>query len=158
MCIQLNVQINLLIKLLYLQGILGSVQRDVFAFFHHIQCVVLHVENLEQFLHQQGTAWISSINKDIRVDFSRLKKHGHNLILEHTVVLEIIVTRQIFGQSYLFRDEDICLYKDFPHEQLVYPAIFFQHEMPNSSCTLFYLLQHVDIYLSDENLTARVRA
>ena len=46
--------------------------------------------------------------------------------------------------KYIYPNEDLCLFKDFPHKQLVIPSIFSLEEI-ECSCTLIWLMQNYKI-------------
>ena len=50
---------------------------------------------------------------------------------------------------YMYPDEDLCLFDNFPHKQLVIPSFAISDDVTNfeCSCTLTWLIQNHKIYL-----------
>ena len=133
------------INVLILQGIIYDIQVDFFYSFKNVRCVTLSNENLKSFLHV-GLKWLNYLNKNIRVNLSSLDKSAQ--IMSHSVILEIFGTQKIFTKPYNFPNEDLCLFKDFPHQRLVYPAIYLEGPNFKCSCTVIWLIQYSHIYLN----------
>lgn len=102
-------------------GKIKKIHNDV---FHQMKMIrEFHFQNiyLRHIMHTSGIDWLKSLNRDVNVDtekdidFNRLKYNG---IIIKVVVIECIVSISP-PLIDLFPDEDFCLYKDFPINQLV---------------------------------------
>ena len=67
-------------------------------------------------------------------------------------ILQIFETKSYFTRIYTYPNEDFCVFKNFPHEKLIYPSIIFAENEFECSCTIFWLIQYFKFYLN-ENLT-----
>ena len=50
-----------------------------------------------------------------------------------------------FNIFYTYPNEDFCLFKYFPHENLVFPAIGVINQKITCTCTILYLIKHSEI-------------
>ena len=139
------------IKTLVVQGLVYDMQTDLFAHFKKVKCVSLIIENIETFLHSGGTKWMSYLNRDLNVDLSQLNKSQH--VFNSVIVLQIMgsgANKLLFNRGYVFPDKDICLFKEFPHKQLVYPGIFFEKETFKCTCTVIWLIRYTNVYRTSD--------
>ena len=143
----LNTLVFKKVLVVILQGIIYGIQTDLFTRFRDINCVSLSVDNHEQFLHG-GTSWMSSLNSDLDVNLTISLKFRD--ILARTIVLESLPKKKVFSSAYTYPNEDICMFKNFPHKQLVYPALVFEKQVPACSCTIIWLMQYSNIYLNND--------
>ena len=142
----LNKQVFRHIRYLALNGFIHGIEEDLFANFVDLQYVSLSIENLRKFLHLFSLKWLNSINKYINVDFYVKQEN----LLNQVKIVKFNECVSIFLKSYDYPDEDICLFQHFPHNQLVYPSIMLENEIPSCSCTIIWLIQHSDIYLTSD--------
>ena len=133
---------------LIIHGIIYDIQTDFFDFFKEIRCIILSIENIQNFLHS-GTKWMNYLNKDIHLNVSIPSNAIHH-IMHRAIILELIGARNIFIKTYDYPNEDICLFKDFPHQQLVYPSIFLENANSKCSCTVIWLIQYSHVYLNKD--------
>jgi hypothetical protein len=141
------------VRHLYIWGILYSIQTDLFSNFQYLNFICLDLENLKQLLHNSN-GWLKYINSNIKVDFNNISDVNNKLI--NTVILQINLKdgridnpdrKTVFNRVYLFPDEDFCLFKDFPHYNLVYP-IFSSSLKIECTCTVLWLIQFSKYYLN----------
>ena len=57
--------------------------------------------------------------------------------------------------TYIYPDEDLCLFEHFPHEQLVIPSVALIDDEEICSCTLIWLMKNYKIYSSRTSLKLR---
>lgn len=99
----------------------------------------LELNNFDLFFKKSDLEWLQSLNSDQSMG-SEFK-----LVLRDT------------NRSYEYPDEDFCLFKNFPHEKLVFPIIH-SRESLNCSCTLLWLLKNSANYSDQvEIMTLSVR-
>ena len=55
----------------------------------------------------------------------------------------------IFNNDYYYPDEDLCLFKDFPHKQLIYPSIV-SEKQKECTCTIIWLVKYFNFYLKSD--------
>jgi len=162
----LNVNLFQNVKVLYLIGVLESIETELFANFSHLKSIEFKINNLNEIFHQD-TKWMSYLNRNIRVNLSSASEISRKIHLKEMFILAIYSAKrfQSFVELYSYPNEDICLFKDFPHSHLVF-ALIFPYEKLNCTCTLKWLYLYTtylhnktvndnysffDIYASSEN-------
>ena len=134
------------LMVLYFAGIIYSVEDGLFNHLRKLRLVIVSVDNLREFFHA-GTRWITQMNFDLNVDLNNRTE-----FLMHStqrIVLQLYEKSTFFNRAYTYPDEDICLYKDFPHRQLIYPSII-PGKLVKCSCTIMWLLKYSGLYLDDD--------
>ena len=76
---------------------------------------ILQVNNMVKFLHS-GTKWMTHLNENFNSE--------NNARL---FILRLVYTKEMvsFDTIYEYPNEDLCLFKEFPHRQLVIPLFPF---------------------------------
>jgi hypothetical protein len=137
------------LKFLIIKGNLEQFDENLFENFKEISFISVKSDDLINFFHR-GTKWLNSINKNLNVSLSSLdfRKNIHKLVSVEFAVQSFL----FFNKFYTFPDEDICLFKNFPHSQLVLPLMVFDNTKFNPhefSCTLAWLVQYYPFYFSN---------
>ena len=133
------------VRVLHLFGVIYHIQVDLFDAFKQLRLVKLRSDpNLKYIFHQVGTKWIHGLNRHIRVDLGDQRAFRANV--DRAINLQF--SHDSTQISYSFPDEDICLFRDFPHTQLVFPSFEFSTPVP-CSCTLIWLVQYYALYASN---------
>jgi hypothetical protein len=136
-----NVFANL--KIIYLHGIITGIDESLFESFKKLRLLLVNTENFRTFFYQAGTKWINAINSDIKLKVNdNIKPYEDRIV---TLVLHD--ETKPLKQVYAYPDEDICLFKNFPHLQLVYPVIMIEDQF-ECSCSLAWLTQFYRSYKS----------
>ena len=143
----MNILIFRNIKVLILRGIVHGIHTELLGSLKVIESIILGIHNWRSFF-QSGTKWMNYLNKDIKVNLSSISVRKN--ILNKVKLIEMLAPYKIFGNTYDYPNEDICLFKDFPHNQLVYPVIQLDKETYTCSCTLIWLIQFSKIYLNKD--------
>jgi len=94
----------------------------------------LELNNFQEFI-QTIDDWMLSLNSNISVDLTLqtdIDKNKQN---------EMYIKLTDLKKQYTYSDKDFCLFKNFPHEKLVYPIINTKSDL-ECSCTLLWLLQY----------------
>ena len=115
-------------KLTYLvvSGSPYQIQVNLFEKFNQLEYLTLNIDNLQTFLHY-GIEWSLHLNNA-----------NHKHIILH--MSEISFSKK---SQYLYPDEDLCLFKMFPHKQLVIPSLdIVLSENVTCSCTIIWLIQN----------------
>jgi hypothetical protein len=139
------------IKYLVIKGNLETFEEDLFENFLEISLITMISDDFINFFHR-GTKWLNSINKNLNVSYNN--KHSLIQNTKRLVSVEIAVINGLyFNRFYTFPNEDICLFKNFPHSQLVLPLIVFdpaKFDSGDCSCTLIWLQQYYKYYFSSD--------
>jgi hypothetical protein len=122
-CVNLNPFAFKTLKYLSIKGNLEHFDENLFENFKEISFISVKSDDLINFFHR-GTKWINSINRHLNVTLNLEKSLDLRQNLNRLVSLEFVVKSWLlFNQFYTFPNEDICLFKNFPHSQLVLPLI-----------------------------------
>ena len=142
------------LRILLIDGLVEKIDPDLFErnTFKSLRLISFSTQNLKEIFYS-GTKWMSHLNKNVRV--YREKEFYMQKNLDRSIFLEFIQYEfSIINRIYSFPNEDICLFKNFPHAQLVLPVIVL-NQMIECSCTLIWLIQH-SIHLSVDNFTSYI--
>ena len=111
------------LKALLIFGNLEHIEANLFENFKEMRFIALQSSELINFFHR-GTKWLNSINRNLSVNLSKNSELSQNVY--RLVSLEFSVQScHLFNKYYTFPNEDICLFKNFPHSQLVIPLFIF---------------------------------
>ena len=148
-----NLSSNLLDKFVFkniyifriLKSFLRDVQNDLFKSFSYLRIIEIQAYNFMEFVqftlnnNSNNTSWLSYLNINISVDLTNQLDFNNNKEYKMQLYLTDL------NETYLYPEEDFCLFKDFPHSKLVVPKI---NTKPNleCTCTLLYLLKYKSLY------------
>ena len=148
----LNPYVFKTLNYLIINGNLEYVEEDLFENFNEIRYISIKSDSLVNFFHR-GTKWMNSLNKNLNISLEnqfQFRNNVHKLVSIEFQVLDWF----IFNEYYTFPNEDICLFRDFPHSQLVLPLlIFFPLKFNNDeecSCTVIWLVKNYKYYFYNE--------
>lgn len=127
--------------LVTLNGIVNSIEDDIFMSFKYLKMFHLRVQNIRN-LFQKRNQWLQYLNNDVDTSYLR---HDFNKIF--TLVIEQTHYNVSF---YTFPDEDLCYFKDFPHQKFVMPIFKPMPAAPiNVSCLYLFLIQYSNNYVNE---------
>ena len=107
------------LKYLIVKGSVEHFDDNLFENLNQIKQISIKSDSLINFFHR-GTKWINSINRNLYVN------PLNQVNIQRFVSIEFDVLNWLFfNKYYTFPNEDICLFKNFPHSQLVLPLIVF---------------------------------
>ena len=138
------------INRLIIWGVVESIQEDLFLHFKNLSFLFLNLDNFGSFLHKSDNKWMKHLNSDVKIDLENKNQVYKNL--EKSLKFEIYQSsnknnssKKSFGNAYMYPDEDFCLFKYFPHDQLVYTPIMSGDRL-QCTCTLIWLIQYINFY------------
>jgi hypothetical protein len=131
------------VKTLIINGICEEVQIDLFKYFHYLKLIQILPENFEEFLHS-GTQWMNSLNSNLNVNVANAVEFRKNSF--RLITLELIDTKDNLKIAYTFPDSDFCLFKNFPHSQMITPVIILGQSGLECTCSLVWLHQYWQRY------------
>jgi len=123
------------LKTLEIRGAPSTIQTTLFESFTNVEYIIFNIDNLRHFFHR-GIEFMSPLNRDLIVSVDRI------IIIQFNERINTHLTRK-----YIYPDEDLCLFKEFPHEKLVLPSINIYDEV-ECSCTLIWLVKKYKFYES----------
>lgn len=124
---------DLFMKTLYIgvTGILNGIQDNLFDYFPHLNNIDFIISNLRELFHG-GNKWMNGLN----VNSAGTLKKSLRLEFRHEKQM------RSFDSIYEYPDEDLCLFKEFPHERSVYPLIVPGKRL-ECTCTLYWLQANI---------------
>ena len=95
------------------------IQPDVFIRLTEVKYIELSNIYLRSLMHNSGMEWIKNINKDVDCDLENSTELEKNISKLKSIKLQCFDIGDSPLLVDIFPDEDFCLYKDFPVNQLV---------------------------------------
>jgi hypothetical protein len=119
---------------------LFDTRNDFFHYFRYLKSISLDLTNLkESLVKMDKNNFLTYLNYYLPVQTE----------LEHIPTANLNEQTEIlFSDSnklYEFGDEDLCLFRKFPHEKLVYPTVSSKEKL-ECSCTVIWLLRYSKFY------------
>ena len=134
-------------------GVIRSIENDVFKPFRHLNSIKFNPKFLLELIRRQGIEWIKRINDDLHINITDPESREAPLIENIYRLVEIEFQIDSYGDFELDNrldftyDEDFCLFKDFPFNQLIlFNVYIYQVNTSNLSCTTLWLIQYHHIY------------
>jgi hypothetical protein len=152
----INPQVFKYMEILYITGVLNDIQMDLFSFFDKIKLISINLYNLKELIHS-NYKWMSYINSKVAVTLSDPFNVRENI--GYAVLFQIIQKQNnfkenpfmvtTFNKAYTYPDEDFCIFKEFPHDHLVYPIIISSIRL-ECTCSIIWLIQYSKFYLKED--------
>ena len=139
------------IRELSINGVINGIEESVLKNFEYLQNLDLGIDNFKDFF-QNGNLWMKSLNFYVKYNLSShisSKVINANLFLLRCQYLKKHVS---FDLIYEYPDEDLCLFKYFPHDRLVYPILNPGKHL-ECTCTLKWLQLYSFIYTFKINIS-----
>ena len=122
---------------LEITGTVNSIESQLFSVFTRLQVFTLKISNFKDFFHRNHR-WMVQMNSGVSVDYKSIRQVKANLDKLFVLILVSLSHFLSFESVYTYRDEDLCLFKDFPHKSLVAPQVY-SARILNCTCTLKWL-------------------
>ena len=131
-------------SLIFYASTLFGIQSDLFASFSSLKYIELELLNFDQFI-RTDVSWMKYLNVNVTVDLTNQTDVNNNRENQMLLVLRDII------EKYEFPDQDFCLFRNFPHQKLVFPII---NSKPNldCNCTLLYLIQNKNLAVNGSQM------
>ena len=123
---------------------LYGLEADLFKNFFYLKLLEWSTSNIRNFFYTTQNKWINSI-KDLN------KKTGFDMGKFIKIVFSEDTTEFNFYETYVYPEEDFCLFVEFQHKSLLYTIVDPGHKI-NCSCTVVWILKYTEKYF-DVNLT-----
>ena len=132
-----------------LKGSVNSIDPYVFKPLTQLLSVGFETAHFRKLIHKNGIEWIKQINNHIHVnlsDYDNITSYFYNY--SKTLILSCEQYKHEERMSRVFPDEDFCIYKDYPFDQLV---LLFQvcnssmlpYISTDFSCTYLWLTEYI---------------
>lgn len=137
------------LKTLDINGAINLIESDLFKAFSNLGMIRIKTEHLRN-IFVRNNKWLDSLNTHVFVDL----RNNPPLSQLWKSVLLLVFYQVLSGVSvYKYPDEDLCYFRNFPHERLVIPVL--KPERASScSCTELFLTfdtirasKYIDHYL-----------
>ena len=129
-----------------LYGVVNNIQSEIFLNFNHLKYIDLQLDNFKEFFHNENK-WMKDLNylaKNLEMKKEEIK---YNLQYTFKIRFKYKLNRSLINHIYEYPDEDFCLFKHFPHDNLVLPIIITGKKIP-CSCTLLWLIKDYQYYFT----------
>ena len=123
-------------------GSINSIQEGLFSSFKKIRFLNFQLDDLKYFF-QTGIEWMKYLNEDLNVNIENNLEFRLNF--KRTIYQQFSENQSPFRKNYEYPSQDMCLFKDFPHRQLVYPLINPSKRI-ECSCTILWLIKYFKYY------------
>jgi hypothetical protein len=124
-----------------------EIDDDLFIPFKYLKEFELNVPDLSVFLKNSSQSWISSINADTQIDLTSVSQLTDQSNKNKQFKLKLWDE----SQNYMFQDEDLCYFSDFPHSKLIFPILEDNRDI-DCSCTVVWLTQYYPYFYDFNNL------
>lgn len=164
--IRLNLDENLLdpnvfknLNSLQITGNINSIQQNLFTKFSNIENFLFDGQNFRQQAHKTQLKWAKSINSDIKLNFSNVneifKKTNYfkflNILFRDPGNIDYGTHQSRFNLKNTFPDEDFCIYKDFPFDQLIFFRFdiynFYLESDQSLTCTFLWITHKLNLLI-----------
>jgi len=132
------------LTLLVITGIVDRVDEDIFKSLKMLTKVFFSMDNLGDFFHQEnGNKWMRHLNNNVRVNLENLTEIEEKILENKLMIISFDPNKALrsFNRVYTYPDEDFCLFKHFPHRNLVIPKLVVKTEF-ECTCTLKFLIRY----------------
>lgn len=123
---------------------LTCIEKNLFKdSFPNLSKLTLWLSNMGNFLNgsSDDNEWMKYLNFDVNINLTKnTSENDYQLINSNKK--QFILEFYDETDSYQYTDNDICLFKHFPHHKLVFPLIRTNNLVLNCTCTLVWLFQH----------------
>ena len=123
---------------------LTRIEENLLASFKNLRTITLDLHNFKDLIYNLN--WFRELNSD----FSNVNPVDADMFKSFQV--EILLGDRTM--NYEFSNEDLCLFKDFPHSKLVYPSLSTKVNL-TCSCTVMWLIQYYKYYQFRDRLETR---
>ena len=125
----LNVNLFRRVKMIRVNGVLNGIEEDLFKSFKFLKNIDFQINNFKEFFHA-GTKWMSHLNSGFNINLNKRPMFLIRFLYRKEMVS--------FDPIYVYPDEDLCLFAQFPHDRFIFP-ILVPGMMLNCTCTLKWL-------------------
>jgi hypothetical protein len=133
---------------LLLMGEINSIEKDIFKPFKKLKMIYLETIYFGK-LSRKGIEWISSINSDLHVNLSNRSELDLYVNQTTTIILFIYsISNNEIDKIKIFQDEDFCLFKNYPFDQLVFFQIAYikRYFSLKYTCTVQWIQKYLYLY------------
>ena len=125
---------------------LAYIQEDTFKNLKNVRKLEFNSVNIKELL-TRNRRWLKHLNYNMPVyDIDNLKLNASMA----SSIFQLIV---LIDDNWQFNEErDICLFRNFPHDKLVFPFLLFSQPTLPCTCTIYWLYKYFSKYQAIYNL------
>ena len=131
-----------------------SIYPDFFLNFKNVQNIQFRTHEFRSLIHQKGICWIKSINRDFNVNLSDELEMYEFFKNKYPVSILLVSYYTSYDKTMyeVFPEEDFCIYRDFPFNQMVILIQQIDNDInyklwnTKVSCTFLWLIQYYSRY------------
>lgn len=105
---------------------LSSISIELFTSLKNLYIIHFETIYFRKLIHRNGIEWIRGINRDLHVNLSNL----NDIIGNYKTIKHVFLTSSkglhIEPMSVVFPEEDFCVYKEYPFDQMVFTSQYCQ--------------------------------
>ena len=104
-----------------IETVVNKIHPYLFQELNNVTLINLNLENMRSLFHKNGIEWIKNMNKDIDCNLSNRSEVFKYAVTKKVKFIQHGLDNRPLSPPLrdVFPDEDFCLYKDFPINQLV---------------------------------------
>jgi hypothetical protein len=132
------------LTLLVITGIVDRVDEEIFKSLKMLTKVFFSLDNLGDFFHQENSnKWMRYLNDDVRVNLENFTDIEEKILKNKLMIISFDPNKALrsFNRVYTYPDEDFCLFKHFPHRNLVTPKLVIKAQF-ECTCTFKFLIRY----------------
>ena len=148
------------VEMLGIYGELKSIQTGLFRSFKRLKYFIMDPFFIRPLFHRQGADWLRDLNSDVYVDLENRSQIESLIKINKYLIFDIDMSKNymsyyldrdyLFKVDLIFPDEDFCLYRKFPFNQLVIMTVtsrvLYFGINATYSCTFIWFIQFYDLY------------
>ena len=121
-----------------------SVEWGLLRQFHTLKHIDIVLSTVKDFFHTDSR-WLNDLNADVSVNLSDAIDIEINMRNRMTIRFTNVREVNTFFSIYTYPNEDLCLFKNFPHSRLVNPILDTREQIA-CTCTLKWLQLYYGVY------------
>ena len=132
---------------------IDKIEPNLFVSIKSVEKIYLKLEYMRSLMHTNGIEWIKNMNRDVNCNLTNTSQLKEFMVSKRYKMIYHDRDNTAVSSSFpeIFPDEDFCLYKDFPINQLVFIikeiADVKQFELDQSriekfGCTYIWITRH----------------
>jgi len=134
-----------------IQGQITHIENEIFKNFKNLRVLRFRMQSIQHIFARQNK-WLESINTDLDID-----PEDQNRIIVYSERVFMLILNQLFYQTTLYNypNEDLCYFKNFPHNKLVLVKLNPVFKTV-CSCTEIFLIQYS--YLFGDAINSNIKS
>ena len=154
----LNPSVFMKLEKIFIICDLKSISSDLFLSLKNLRKISFQTIHFRKFIHRNGIEWMKAFNRGLHVNLSDITDFLRNLKKLKILILRSHRGSYIEPMSKVFPEEDFCIYKEYPFDQMVFTyqqanecknnetCEFLKIINPSYSCTYLWINQYYHLF------------